>query len=363
MKPKVDIAKVLETHRGERHLVVLHDYPDPDAISAGYAHALISAEFGIDVDILYTGEVSHQQNIALVKLLGNSLIRFSQTLDMNRYQAAVFVDHQGTTTEEVTAALQAAGVPVLLVVDHHQIQDRLKPEFSEIQPVGSTATIYACYLDQGVIQMDTSRREHVLVATALVHGILTDTSGFVRAGADDLLAAAYLSRLRDAEVLTELMSQSRSKHTMEVIHQALENRVIVDNYSIAGLGYLRTEDRDAIPQAADFLLSEENVHTAIAYAIIRDGHRGEVLTGSLRTTKFSLDPDVFLKETLGRDSEGMYFGGGRPLAGGFSIPVGFLAGGDGKDYDELKWKVHDLQIKHRFFSKIGVAHETLEKKR
>ena len=171
MKPKVDIAKVLETHRGERHLVVLHDYPDPDAISAGYAHALISAEFGIDVDIVYTGEVSHQQNIALVKLLGNSLIRFSQTLDMSRYQAAVFVDHQGTTTEEVTAALQAAGVPVLLVVDHHQIQDRLKPEFSEIQPVGSTATIYACYLDQGVIQMDTSRREHVLVATALVHGI------------------------------------------------------------------------------------------------------------------------------------------------------------------------------------------------
>ena len=150
---------------------------------------------------------------------------------------------------------------------------------------------------------------------------------------------------------------------MEVIHQALENRVIVDNYSIASLVYLRTEDRDTIPQAADFLLSEENVHTAIAYAIIRDGHRGEVLTGSLRTTKFSLDPDVFLKETLGRNSEGMYFGGGRPLAGGFSIPVGFLAGGDGKDYDELKWKVYDLQIKHRFFSKIGVAHETLEKKR
>ena len=46
---------------------------------------------------------------------------------------------------------------------------------------------------------------------------------------------------------------------------------------------------------------------------------------------------------------------GRQLVGGFSIPVGFLAGGEGNNYDELKWKVHDLQSKHRLFSKIGVS--------
>ena len=36
---KLDLDQVLEPHRGERHLIVLHSYPDPDAIASGYAHA------------------------------------------------------------------------------------------------------------------------------------------------------------------------------------------------------------------------------------------------------------------------------------------------------------------------------------
>jgi nanoRNase/pAp phosphatase (c-di-AMP/oligoRNAs hydrolase) len=67
MDKKSKIADVLEKHRGEKHLVVLHDYPDPDAIASAYAHRLISVQFEINVDIIYTGKISHSQNIALVK--------------------------------------------------------------------------------------------------------------------------------------------------------------------------------------------------------------------------------------------------------------------------------------------------------
>jgi hypothetical protein len=33
---------VLEQHRGERHVIVLQDFPDPDAISSAYAHQLLA---------------------------------------------------------------------------------------------------------------------------------------------------------------------------------------------------------------------------------------------------------------------------------------------------------------------------------
>lgn len=357
-KASAELAQVLAAHQGEQHVVVLQDYPDPDAISSAFAHQLISARFEIEVDILYGGRISHQQNIALVKLLGIELVRYSRALDLGRYDGAVFVDNQGTTCGEVVDALKAAGVPALIVVDHHEIQDRLQPEFSDIRRTGATATIYAEYLQQGLIEMDRSRKDHVLAATALMHGILTDTGRFIRANAEDFYAAAFLSEFRDAGLLEQIMSQARSKQAMEIIRQSLGNRVVVDGFSIAGIGYLRAEDRDAIPQAADFLLTEENVHTAIVYGIVTGSDdREEALVGSMRTTKITIDPDEFIKDVFGKDATGHYFGGGKPSAGGFEIPIGFLSGDYSEEYRELKWQVYDGQIKQKLFAKIGIKQE------
>jgi nanoRNase/pAp phosphatase (c-di-AMP/oligoRNAs hydrolase) len=351
-RPK--IAETLDAHRGEHHVIVLQDFPDPDAISSAYAHKLISAKFEIDVDIIYTGRISHQQNLALVRLLGVELTHFDEDLDLFGYNGSVFVDGQGTTSEEIVQALEAAGAPPLIIVDHHEKQDRLEPEFSDIRRTGATATIYTEYLMQGLLELNKSRREHSLAATALIHGIMTDTNGFIQAGPEDFQAVAFLSQYRDADVLTQIITQSRSKQVMEIIRQALGGRIIVESFSIAGIGYVRSEDRDAIPQAADFLLTEENVHTAIVYGILTGDDQRELLIGSLRTSKLTLDPDGFLKEVFGKDELDHYFGGGKMLAGGFGIPVGFLSGGNVEDYRDLKWQVYDQQVKQKIFAKIGI---------
>jgi nanoRNase/pAp phosphatase (c-di-AMP/oligoRNAs hydrolase) len=150
------------------------------------------------------------------------------------------------------------------------------------------------------------------------------------------------------------MSQARSKQTMEIIRRALGNRERVESFSISGIGYLRMDDRDAIPEAADFLLTEENVHTAIVYGIVTGEGRDEVLTGSIRTSKITLDPDDFLKDVFGRNGDGAYYGGGKEGAGGFEIPVGFLSGGHSEGYNVLKWQVYDSQVKQKLFAKVGV---------
>jgi nanoRNase/pAp phosphatase (c-di-AMP/oligoRNAs hydrolase) len=128
--PSSKMAKLLDAHRGEKHIIVLQDFPDPDdAISSAFAHKLISAAFDIECDIVYSGKVSHQQNVALVKLLGIELIRFDSSADLGKYSGAIYVDSQGTTAEEIVKHLEQAGVPALVVVDHHELQQRLKPDF------------------------------------------------------------------------------------------------------------------------------------------------------------------------------------------------------------------------------------------
>jgi nanoRNase/pAp phosphatase (c-di-AMP/oligoRNAs hydrolase) len=80
----------------------------------------------------------------------------------------------------------------------------------------------------------------------------------------------------------------------------------------------------------------------------------------MRTTEITISPDEFIKEVLGKNENGRFYGGGKTSAGGFEIPIGFLSGADDDAYRRLKWQVYDQQIKHKIFNKIGVEMETDE---
>jgi nanoRNase/pAp phosphatase (c-di-AMP/oligoRNAs hydrolase) len=348
----------MDHHRGEHHVIVLQDYPDPDAISSALAHRMLASTFDIQTDILYAEKISHPQNVAMVRLLEIDLKHYDDSIDLGRYDGAVFIDNQGTTAQRIVADLESAKIPQLMVIDHHDLQDRLQPEFSVIHNVGAVSSLYVGFLahEQSPITLERSNRQHILLATALMLGIITDTKHFVTAKADDFEAAKVLSQFRDPELLEQILTQSRSKETMKVIHEALANRIVAENFSIAGVGYLRSEDRDAIAEAADFLVSEENVHTAIIYGIVGD-NQSEAVIGSLRTTKLTLKPDEFIKDVFGKNQNGEYFGGGKAQEGGFEIPVGFLSGDEQGKYGELKWRVYDAQVKQRLFQKLGIEEE------
>jgi nanoRNase/pAp phosphatase (c-di-AMP/oligoRNAs hydrolase) len=347
-----ELAELLEKHRGERHAIVLQDYPDPDAISSAWAHKMIAARYGIECVMLYEGRISHQENLALVQLLDIELIRFSEGDDLKQYQGTVFIDNQGTTAA-LTDRFTAAGVRPLIIVDHHELQDRIEAEFTDIRKIGATATIYTQYIREGLLELKKSDTQHTKLATALMHGIRSETSGLVRALEEEMDAGTFLTPFIDHSMLEDILSVKRAKQVMDVIRQALENREIRESYSFSGVGFLRSEDRDSIPQAADFLLTEENVHTAIVYGIIIKADR-EMVIGSMRTNKVTLNPDEFLKEALGATETGRYYGGGRRGAGGFEIPIGFLAAIKDDELVRMKWRLYDELIKKKLFAKIGV---------
>lgn len=360
-KAKADeLSSLLSKHRGERHIIIMQSFPDPDSISAALAHQMISARFEIECEIAYDGAISHLENIALVELLKIPLLHVEDNDDLSSFQGSVFVDNQGTTSG-LTERLRAAGVPVVVIVDHHELQGVIEAPFSDIRTDSSaTATIYTEYLEAGLLRLEHGNPDHERLATALMHGLRSETKGLVRADRDDFYAAGYLIEFVDDSALAAILSSQRSRNTMDVIRAALESRSVRDNYSVAGVGFLRYEDRDAIPQAADFLMTEEYVHTAIVYGIVvKDGER-EFIVGSLRTRKPTLNPDSFLKDALGGSSPGHYYGGGRREAGGFEIPIGFLAGRFDEEYMRWKWRLYDEQIQRKLWVKLGVTDERSE---
>lgn len=358
--PKVDVLRqTLEKHQHERQLVVMQDFPDPDALSSAWAYQLIAEQYDIQCDIVYAGALSHQENIALVKLTGLPAQRWSiqvaRNKDLSVYTGVALIDNQGTTSQ-LMQLVQEAGIPITAIIDHHTLQGDLKPEFADIRPqVRATATIFTQYLQSGLLGLDSSVNQHVKCATALMHGIRSDTNRLMQAQEEDFLAAGYLSRFYDSQLLKAVLQANRSKRVMDVIERSLKNRIVQNNFSIAGVGYLRYDDRDAIPQAADFLVTEENVHTAVVYGIVHDEDEElEVVIGSLRTNKLTLDPDEFIKEAFGQDSHGRYFGGGRAGAGGFEIPMGFLSGSnENSTYVKMKWEVFDTQIKQKLLQLVN----------
>lgn len=355
----------LESHRGQRQIVVIQDFPDPDALSSAWAYQLIARQYDIECHIVYAGTLSHQENIALVKLTGLPAKRWEvQTLqgrDLSIYQGCVLVDSQGNNSQ-LMPFVREANIPTVVVIDHHSKQGEIEAEFIDLRPqIRATATILTQYMQLGLLDFNSSNATHVKCATALMHGIRSDSNCLLQAQEADFQAAAYLSRLYDAQLLNAVLQSARSRRVMDVIERALKNRKIKNNFCIAGVGYLRYEDRDAIPQAADFLVTEENVHTAVVYGIVHDESKDiEVVIGSLRTNKLTLDPDEFLKEALGQDSQRRFYGGGRDMAGGFEIPVGFLGGcNDNGEYTKLKWEVFDSQIKQKLLRLVNPSDQVV----
>jgi nanoRNase/pAp phosphatase (c-di-AMP/oligoRNAs hydrolase) len=254
------LRQTLERHQGDRQLVILQDFPDPDALSSAWVYKLIAEQFDIQCDIVYAGTLSHQENIALVKLTGLPVQRWtcptnrSKERDFSIYQGCALIDNQGTTSQLMELVKQAE-IPTTVVIDHHSLQEGLQAEFVDIRlNTRATATIITQYLQAGLLTLDSSVSDHVKCATALMHGLRSDTNRLMQAQEEDFLAAAYLSRFYDSQLLNTVLQSSRSKQVMDVIERALKNRSVFNNVTIAGVGYLRYDDRESPRQQTFSLL-------------------------------------------------------------------------------------------------------------
>jgi nanoRNase/pAp phosphatase (c-di-AMP/oligoRNAs hydrolase) len=211
--------------------------------------------------------------------------------------------------------------------------------------VGATATIFVEYLN-ALAPLDPDSEDDRRVATALMHGLSTDTDDFTLARPGDFRAAAAIAEVCDRDLLADLARRTIAPSAMDVISRALATLKVRRNFAMAGVGFVSETDRDTIAQAADFLVRREDIDTVVVYGVV--GER--FIEGSLRTHSPSVDPGAWLEQAFGFDDRGHPFGGGRRDKGGFRIPIGFL--GRSTDRAQL-WTLVEHAVKQAMLKLMG----------
>ena len=330
-----------------RHVVVIRGYPDPDSLASAWAHALLAASVGVDCDITHLPLVSRAENRAMVNLLELPLTRITSAEDLARYKAVSLVDANAV---ELTLH---SGLPCVSIVDHHSVGGKLEADFIDIRPaVGATSTIYTEYLWASHARVFETCGVTARLATALAYGIRTDTDDLLHATGADLHALGDLAPHVDADLLAGLLRYAVPASSMRIMRRALEEMEIEGTWAFAGVGEVRPQDRDAIGQAADFLMRREGIRTVITFGLIEG-----CIDGSLRTTDPALDPATWLRDAFGVGPLGLPYGGGRRGKGGFQIPLGPLA--NCPDHRAL-WHVCKQMIEDTIRRRIGTPQEEEE---
>ncbi|MUV88968.1 bifunctional oligoribonuclease/PAP phosphatase NrnA [Halapricum sp. CBA1109] len=289
--------------------IVCHNNPDPDCLASALALGRIAAAAGIDERrILYSGTISHQQNRAFVNLLDIDLQPFDRGAVVDRAddELLAFVDHSvAGGNNEVPD-----GTPVDIVLDHHPAEN-IEARFVDHRPeLGATATILTEYVTELDVEIDTT------LATALLFAIRRETLGFLRGTTPaEYAAAGNLHETADRDLLRKLSTPSVSGVTVDAIADAIENRFVTGAVLITHVG--RTSERDALPQAADYLATLEGVETAIVFGIVEE---------SIHLSGRSTDPRIHMGDVLAGAFEDVGSAGGhREMAGG-EVPLGIFAG-------------------------------------
>jgi nanoRNase/pAp phosphatase (c-di-AMP/oligoRNAs hydrolase) len=342
--PARRIHHVLERVRGKNLLICIKGYPDPDNIAAALCLQWLARHHDIRTKILHFEEISHYENRALVKKLDIEIEEYEPSVDLTQWDYFAVNDAQNC---DLPIKLPPS-CSLLVFVDHHKALGTVTGEFVDVREhSGSTSAIYAEYLIDGPAKFEGSSTEQTKIATAMMHGIRSDTDNFASATPMDYRASEFLAKHMDKDLLNLISRQSIPAKTMDLTQIALQRKDIKGTFMFAGVGYVREEDRDGIGQCADYLLHREGIDTVIVYGVVGN----EWIDGSLRTRSHTLDPDKWIKDVFGQDKSGHFYGGGRKDKGGFQIPLGVFANVSDK---ELLWILIKKTIDELFYDKIGV---------
>jgi nanoRNase/pAp phosphatase (c-di-AMP/oligoRNAs hydrolase) len=294
-------AEALTAARGKHVLIALRGHPDPDGIACAIAQAHIAQRLGVaQTTVAYCHELSHRENRALVKLLGLDLRKIKSVRELGKVDFIALVD-----AHEVDPDLADAGdYEVITVVDHHRPASPPKARFVDMRmDVGATATIFVEYLLELAV-LDPDVEEDRRIATALMHGLSTDTDDFMLARSTDFRAAGQIAEICDRDLLQDLSRRLIAPTAMDVIARALQALGVRRNFAMAGVGFVTEAERDTIAQAADFLVRREDIDTCVVYGVVGDKY----IEGSLRTHSPSVDPPVWLEQAFGTDEKGRPYG-------------------------------------------------------
>jgi len=326
-----NLAEVIDD-TDERMAILVHRSPDPDSIASAAALRDIAASRDVEADIVYEGEIGHQENRAFVNLLGIDLVSRDE-VDMADYDTVALVDY-AKGGEPATERID-------ILVDHYEYEsDDLDTRFEDVRSnVSATSTILTKYIQE--LDLNLSQE----VATALLYGIRAETLDFKRDTTPaDLTAAAYLYPFADHDTLEQVESPSMSPETLDVLAEAIRNREVSGSHLVSNAGFIR--DRDALAQAAQHLLNLEGITTTAVFAIADD-----TIYLAARSKDIRMNIGKVLDDAFGEMGEAK----GHSTDAAVEIPLGIFTGIETtEDNRETLLQLTEEAVRKKLFDAMGV---------
>ncbi len=329
------LADVIEGTEG-RLAIVTHDNPDPDSIAAAAALNAIAEHLGVAADILYFGDIGHQENRAFVNLLDIELTPYAD-VDIDDYDTVALVD-------PAKAGEVSLDREVDIFLDHYEVDDSFDAEFADVRPnVSATSTILTKYIQE----FDLSVSQEV--ATALLYGIRAETLDFRRDTTPaDLTAAAYLYPFADHDTLEQVESPNMSPETLDVLAEAIANREVQGSHLVSNAGFI--SDRDALSQAASQLLNLEGITTTAVFGIVEDTIYLAARSKDIRLNIGRVLSDAF--ENIGEAA-------GHSTQASAEIPLGIFTGIEATEENrETLLSLTEEAVTQKLFDAMGVESES-----
>jgi nanoRNase/pAp phosphatase (c-di-AMP/oligoRNAs hydrolase) len=325
-----DIVEVMYGHVSM--LIVMQDYPDPDAIaSAAGLRDLANAMAGVQCFVAHGGTLGRAENRAIVKYLDLKLHDVTQ-IDADRFDLVAMVDTQpGTGNNSLPE-----GIVPHIVIDHHPMRHATRSvAFTDIRSkYGATSTIILEYLREANIKIEAP------VATALVYGIRSDTNDLGREAMQaDIDALLSLYPLANKRALSRIETERVPRAYFQMLVEGLRNAETFGKCVVTGLGQI--DNADMIGEVADLLLRNEGTEWTICYGFC-DGK----MLFSIRTSDVTANAGRIARRVVGRRGTG---GGHDSLAGG-QIPME-------KDTESLRRRLESV-ILQRFLRAVGVNEDS-----
>lgn len=241
------LAAMLDLMRkNERWLIIIN--ADPDAMASAMALKRILSRRVADVGIAQVNEIKRPDNLAMIKYLRIPTNRLTPPLAA-QYDRFALIDSQPHHHPDFE------GFRYSIVIDHHPpVPDRpVLADYVEIQPdYGAVSTIMTEYLYNLGIQPG------MLLATALLYGIKTDTQSFERNFLDvDVRAFRYLSKFANKLLLRKIGRSEFRLDWLGYFSHALSAMRQIDQGIMVYMG--EVENPDILVVLADFFLRVHGV--------------------------------------------------------------------------------------------------------
>ena len=286
----------------KRVFIIPHDFPDPDALAASAAiHVLLAERFGIQSQIIFSGQVSRAENKELLRRMRCRWHLLDEVRAPRQPVPCIVID---TAPWSRNVTIPSFAKPAM-IIDHHQhaVKHDLKGVFADIRAgAGATTTIAYEYLKEAGIAAPR------WLAAIMAYAISSETLDLSRDSEPaDQDAYVELSARADLKIIGKIRHAPLPRDYFRHLQEALTAARKLGNLAWSHLS--ATEQPEIIAEVADLLLRMEGIRWSFCTANLNGG-----LFVSLRSSQRGARCSHLLRSVIGR---GGAAGGHHRMAAGY----------------------------------------------